>query len=227
MTAQEALQKLKFEERKRKESRRRILASPSRYSASGQDPADVVFFPTDAEGGDGGGCQDATSGGGGFNTFSFLAFLLAGFNAVSLVSNNNNNRNNNNNNRNNNNNNNNFQTLESSVEGMQMVMRKRRETDWNNNTITEVDVYKNKINSHIWKLVDIFMRAWFKNKLTDEKGCHQKHICASNAKAILYIDPQTEEVGVNFAEVATIGLVRELGIFGQNQEEYFEAADLG
>ena len=42
-----------------------------------------------------------------------------------------------------------------------------------------------------------------------------------------HIDPKTEEVGVNFAEVASVGLVRELGIFGQDQDEYLEAGDLG
>lgn len=99
LNAKEAMQKIHFDERKQKKSKRRILASSSIYPASGQEAADVVFFPIESEGGDGGGCQDAKAGGSGFNTFSFLAFLLAGFNVVSLVSNNNNNRNNNNNNR--------------------------------------------------------------------------------------------------------------------------------
>ena len=83
----EALHRLKLAER-----RRRLKMRMSASSSSQSDKADVVFFPTDGHGGDGGGCQDATAGGGGFNTFSFLAFLLAGFNAISVVSNNNNNR---------------------------------------------------------------------------------------------------------------------------------------
>ena len=39
--------------------------------------------------------------GGGFNTFGFLAMMLAAFNAVGLIASNNNNRRNNNNNNNN------------------------------------------------------------------------------------------------------------------------------
>ena len=89
----DALSRLRLQERRRKEQRRRMMASASSSSQS-QDKADVVFFPTDNGGGDNGGCKDATTGGGGFNTFGFLAFLLAGFNAISVVSNNNNNRNN-------------------------------------------------------------------------------------------------------------------------------------
>ncbi len=47
--------------------------------------------------------------GGGFNTFGFLAMLIAGFNVMNIVSNNINNRNNNNNNNKNENNDNNNQ----------------------------------------------------------------------------------------------------------------------
>lgn len=49
--------------------------------------------------------------GGGFNTFGFLAMMLAGFNVLNIVSNNINNRNNNNNNNKNENNDNNNQVI--------------------------------------------------------------------------------------------------------------------
>ena len=137
------------------------MASSSLHS---EESADVVFFPTEDGGGDTGGCQDATTGGGGFNTFGFLSFLLAGFNAVSVVSNNNNNRNNNNNNQNNDNNNNNFQTLESSVMGMQMVQRRKRDFD------PDYEKYSNNItqneNTKLYRMADNFMRAWMRNKFT-------------------------------------------------------------
>ena len=95
MSADEALHRLKLAERRRRLTMRR---AGSFSKQSGSEKADVVFFPTDGSDGGGGGCQDDTAGGGGgFNTFSFLAFLLAGFNAISVVSNNNNNNNNNNN----------------------------------------------------------------------------------------------------------------------------------
>ena len=87
ISPREALRRLRLAKR-----RRRMKMRMSGSSSSQSDKADVVFFPTDGNGGDGGGCQDSTAGGGGFNTFSFLAFLLAGFNAISVVSNNNNNR---------------------------------------------------------------------------------------------------------------------------------------
>ena len=89
ISPEEALHRLKLAERRR---RFRMKTSGSSSRQSGSDRADVVFFPTDGSDGDSAGCQDATAGGGGFNTFSFLAFLLAGFNAISVVSNNNNNR---------------------------------------------------------------------------------------------------------------------------------------
>ena len=87
LSAREALRRLRLADR-----RRRVRMRMSGSSSGHSDKPDVVFFPTDGSEGDGGGCQDATAGGGGFNTFSFLAFLLAGFNAISVVSNNNNNR---------------------------------------------------------------------------------------------------------------------------------------
>ena len=103
ISADEALRRLKLAERRRRLTMRR---AGSFSKQSGSEKADVVFFPTDGSDGGSGGCQDDTAGGGGFNTFSFLAFLLAGFNAISVVSNNNNNNNDNNNNNNNDNNNN-------------------------------------------------------------------------------------------------------------------------
>ena len=155
--------------------------------------------------------KDATTGGGGFNTFGFLAFLLAGFNAISVVSNNNNNRNNNNNNQNNDNNNNNFQTLESSVTGMQMVGRRRRDAPGHVNMTSADDVIMDEdtdnITGALYTVMDRFMRAWVKNRLTSERGCHLLHICEANAPPPA--SAQSTEV-VTFAEVATMGLAREV-----------------
>ena len=55
--------------------------------------------------------------GGGFNTFGFIAMVLAGFNVMNIVSNNINNRNNNNNNNKNENNDNNNQINEANNKG--------------------------------------------------------------------------------------------------------------
>ena len=79
-----------------------------------EDPA-VVFFPTnqDSE------CMDGASGGG-FNTFGFIAMMLAAYNLIGLVSNNGNMRNNNNINRNNDNNNNNQNINEANTDTMNM-----------------------------------------------------------------------------------------------------------
>ena len=199
LSAQEALKRLKNKERKRKEMRRRMMASSSLHS---EESADVVFFPTEDGGGDTGGCQDATTGGGGFNTFGFLSFLLAGFNAVSVVSNNNNNRNNNNNNQNNDNNNNNFQTLESSVMGMQMVQRRKRDFD------PDDEKYSNNItqneNTKLYRMADNFMRAWLRNKFTNDAGCQLRNICDAN------IGENYSPVTRIFAEVSTMGMSREL-----------------
>ena len=155
--------------------------------------------------------KDAATGGGGFNTFGFLAFLLAGFNAISVVSNNNNNRNNNNNNQNNDNNNNNFQTLESSVTGMQMVGRRRRGAAGHTNMTSSDDVIMDEdtdnITGALYTVMDRFMRAWVKNHLTSERGCHLLHICEANAPPPA--SAQSPEV-VTFAEVATMGLAREV-----------------
>ena len=151
--------------------------------------------------------KDAATGGGGFNTFGFLAFLLAGFNAISVVSNNNNNRNNNNNNQNNDNNNNNFQTLESSVTGMQMVGRRRRGAAGHTNMTSTDDVIMDEDTGALYTVMDRFMRAWVKNRLTSERGCHLLHICEANAPPPA--SAQSPEV-VTFAEVATMGLAREV-----------------
>ena len=206
LSAQEALTRLRNQESRRKAMRRRLRgSSSSQLSGSAQESADVVFFPTEDGGGDTGGCQDATTGGGGFNTFGFLAFLLAGFNAVSVVSNNNNNRNNNNNNQNNDNNNNNFQTLESSVMGMQMVQRKKRDADPENqqsNATMEMQNDKEKL----YRIADNFMRAWMRNKFTNDTGCQFRNVCEANR------GERNTPVTKMFAEVATIGLSRELDV---------------
>ena len=204
LSAQEALTRLKNQENRRKMMRRRMrVSASSQLSGSSQESADVVFFPTEDGGGDTGGCQDATTGGGGFNTFGFLAFLLAGFNAVSVVSNNNNNRNNNNNNQNNDNNNNNFQTLESSVMGMQMVQRKKRDSDPQNQRYSNVTMRTDR--EKLYRIADNFMRAWMKNKFTNDTGCQLRNVCDANR------EERHTPVTKMFAEVETIGLSRELG----------------
>ena len=152
-----------------------------------------------------------------------MAFLLAGFNAVSVVSNNNNNRNNNNNNRNNQNNNNNFQTQESSVMGEQMVSRRRRrdsglmdllhprsEVYRGNQNITKeiraqnTTVSLNEEQRSILNLANVFMRAWLRNKATDSKDCHLKNICESNRlNGDVFCTKEVEKsVEKIFAEVA-------------------------
>ena len=128
-----------------------------------------------------------------------------------MVSNNNNNRNNNNNNQNNDNNNNNFQTLESSVTGIQMVGRRRRGApDHTNMTSTDdviMDEDTDNITGALYTVMDRFMRAWVKNRLTPERGCHLLHVCEANAPPPA--SAQSPEV-VAFAEVATMGLAREV-----------------
>jgi len=83
-----------------------------------QDPA-VVFFPTnqDSE------CMDGSTGGG-FNTFGFIATMLAAYNLIGLISNNGNQNNDNNDNNNNDNNNNNQNVNEANTDtaGMNMGM---------------------------------------------------------------------------------------------------------
>ena len=237
----------KDKQNKRPQEQNKLSGSHSKTSSS-EDKPQVVFFPTGDNEPDNGGCKDATSGGGGFNTFGFMAFLLAGFNAVSVVSNNNNNRNNNNNNRNNQNNNNNFQTQESSVMGEQMVSRRRKRDSGLMNLILHnprSDVFRGNGNKDnmtqnsivslndeqrsILKIGDVFLRAWLRNKATDSKSCHLKNICKSNRLDADIVCSQNEEESVEkiFAEVATMGLIRELGVQAEEYEEYTEAGDVG
>ena len=61
----------------------------TRLLKDARDPA-VVFFPTNADS----DCMDGSAGGG-FNTFGFIAMMLATYNLVGLVSNNGNQNNNN------------------------------------------------------------------------------------------------------------------------------------
>ena len=61
----------------------------TRLVKDARDPA-VVFFPTNADS----ECMDGSAGGG-FNTFGFIAMMLATYNLVGLVSNNGNQNNNN------------------------------------------------------------------------------------------------------------------------------------
>ena len=231
-------------QRPRSERQTRLKGSHSKASSS-EDKPQVVFFPTgDTESADNGGCKDATSGGGGFNTFGFMAFLLAGFNAVSVVSNNNNNRNNNNNNRNNQNNNNNFQTQESSVMGEQMVSRRRKRDSGlrdlihhqhrSGNSTEENEAQKtfvslNEDQRAILNIGNMFMRAWLRNKGTDSKYCHLKNICEANKLDDNVFCTVEEENSVEkiFAQVATVGLIRELGVEAEYFEEYEEAGDVG
>jgi len=199
----------------------------------------VVFFPTGET--EAGGCQDAATGGGGFNTFGFLSFLMAGFNAVSVIASNNNNRNNNNNNRNNQNNNNNFQTQESSVMGMQTVSRRRR-SDTNSSALFMEDgltslvsfeeeeeeelVKKTKTNQdpRLVSVVDRFFKAALRLTAVDglaRKNCALLIVCLANSDHLEAGNMLVEE----FAEIANRGLLRALGVEGD--EEWEEAAEVG
>ena len=221
MSADEALKRLKLAERRRRLTMRR---AGSFSKQSGSEKADVVFFPTDGSDGGGGGCQDDTAGGGGFNTFSFLAFLLAGFNAISVVSNNNNNNNDNNNNNNNDNNNNNQQSLESSVTSMQNVGGKRKR-----DVRLDGEDEKTILFNRILLVGDNFLRAWMRNKVTQSKGCHLSNICHANRLHFLAEESSnTLEAARIFSSVATRGLVREIFPADTDvEEEYYEAASLG
>ena len=219
ISADEALRRLKLAERRRRLTMRR---AGSFSKQSGSEKADVVFFPTDGSDGGSGGCQDDTAGGGGFNTFSFMAFLLAGFNAISVVSNNNNNNNDNNNNNNNDNNNNNQQSLESSVMGMQNVGGRRKRD-------VSLEDEDQQLLNRILLVGDNFMRAWMRNKMTKSKDCHLNNICQANRLEFLAEDSSnTVEVARIFSTVATRGLVRQISPPDTHlEEEYYEAGSHG
>jgi hypothetical protein len=72
-------------------------SNKSRVTNKSKSKKPVIFFPSGEE-----NCE--TSKPAAFNTFSFLAFVLAAYNLISLIVSNANNNNNNNNNDNNNNN---------------------------------------------------------------------------------------------------------------------------
>jgi len=244
MSIEKATQLLSADEDK---SSRRGSSSNVRGSYSGEKTEPVVFFPTGDNSADNGGCQDATSGGGGFNTFGFLSFLMAAFNAVSVVSNNINDRNNNNNNNNNDNNNNNFQDLQSSVMGEQMVKRRRRsskslmgeflQTKMGNDNEAKSNgraclggTVKDRRGNTILQIGEAFMRSWLRNKVSDNFNCHLRSICEANFSAAHLKEAEDDDLKENpgqiFAEVATIGLIRELGATDEN-EEMAEAGDIG
>ena len=148
---------------------------------------------------------------GGFNTFGFLSFLMAGFNAVSVIASNNNNRNNNNNNRNNQNNNNNFQTQESSVMGMQTVSRRRRsETNTSSLFMEEgiaslVDLKENvktaNVDRGLVNTVNRFFRAGLRLiRGPTGKKCALKIICLANSDT--FGDGKRLSTTTDFADVA-------------------------
>ena len=194
--------------------------------SGGEEEPQVVFFPTGETDTGTGGCQDATTGGGGFNTFAFMSFLMTGFNAVSVVSNNNNNRNNNNNNRNNQNNNNNFQTQESSVMGMQMVSRRRRSDEGRNSSLTgREEEGGTRDQARMLRLLEEFLKAWLRlTALHTGKQCQLRVACLANVPENGdWVDGGVEEV---FAEVATEGLVRGLEVEEGEEEEWLEAGQV-
>ena len=126
---------------------------------------------------------------GGFNTFGFLSFLMAGFNAVSVIASNNNNRNNNNNNRNNQNNNNNFQTQESSVMGMQTVSRRRR-SETNTSSLFPEEGTASLVGTEelvnldmeLVNIVNRFFRAGLRlSGAPTEKNCALRVVCLANS----------------------------------------------
>lgn len=101
--------------KRKKRIRKKMLASSSdSYKIAKTTPKpSAIFFPTNEED----GCGESTAVGSGFNTFGFLAMMIAAFNAVNLVASNNNNRRNNNNNNNNDMNDNNNQINEGNTMG--------------------------------------------------------------------------------------------------------------
>jgi len=167
------------------------------------DPS-VVFFPTGGNSQSGAKCQDEESGGGGFNTFGFLSFLITAYNMASLISNNNNN------NRNNDNNNNNFQTLESSVKGEQTVRRKKKRRSTHQPEQEKV--------FYIDNMIEQFARTWIRNKFTSEESCWVQNICKVNFPSTRVNWTTKDKI---FSRIATKGLVRELPRFFIDKEELF------
>ena len=81
--------------KRRRKKRKRISAQgskPQPYKVAKTTPRpSAIFFPTNEDE----GCGEVTAMGSGFNTFGFLAMMIAAFNAVNLVASNINDRNNN------------------------------------------------------------------------------------------------------------------------------------
>jgi len=212
------------DEERKGNARRRSEDLRGSQSGTYDEKPQVVFFPTgDTESG---GCQDASTGGGGFNTFGFLSFLMAGFNAVSVIASNNNNRNNNNNNRNNQNNNNNFQTQESSVMGMQTVSRRRR-SETNTSSLFPEEGTASLVGTEelvnldmeLVNIVNRFFRAGLRlSGAPTEKNCALRVVCLANS--FKRLSSMMEE----FADVANRGLLRALG--KEEDEEWEEATEV-
>ena len=97
-----------------------------------------------------------------------------------------------------------------------MVMRRKRSSEnYLNSTDPYLDGYElsgteqNSISAKMLKIIVKFMKAWVKNKLTDVKECHLYHICKGNTFSST--KTLSREVVESFGEIATLGLVRELG----------------
>ena len=69
---------------------------------------------------------------------------------------------------------------------------------------------------------DKFMRAWLRNKATDNIHCHMRSICEANNVL------RNSSVALVFADVATQGLIRELQVDqGDLHDQYEEAGVIG
>ena len=113
--------------------------------------------------------------------------------------------------------------------GMQNVGgRRRREISRGNMSIFEEEE-EDILRRRILQLGDKFLRAWFRNKLTDNRACRLRNICEANTAP--FLEGTTSyilQMASTFSEFATEGLVREIVPSGPELElEYSAAGDLG
>ena len=116
--------------------------------------------------------------------------------------------------------------------GMQNVGgRRRRESSRGNVSISEEEQEEEEdiLRRRILLLGDNFMRAWLRNKLTDNRGCHLRNICQANTASFLEgASSYILQMASTFSEVATTGLVREISPADPALDlEYTAAGGLG
>ena len=116
--------------------------------------------------------------------------------------------------------------------GMQNVGgRRKREISRGNMSIFEEEQEEEEdiLRRRILQLGDKFLRAWFRNKLTDNRACQLRNICEANTAPFLEgTSSYILQMASTFSEVATEGLVREIVPSGPElEQEYSAAGDLG